>query len=684
MDTATLPSTSPDASATRPPAAPTAAARPTGTPGRGRHRLARLVRGPEDDPAWARPALLALLVATAGAYLWNLTASGWANSFYSAAVQAGSTSWKAFLFGSFDGGNAITVDKPPASLWVMALSVRLLGLGSFAMLLPQVLMGVGTVAVVHASVRRWFGHGGALLAGAAMALTPVAVLMFRFNNPDALLTLLMALAVWATLRSLEAGSYRWIALAGVLTGLGFLTKTLQVLLVVPAVALVWMLCADTTLRRRVVGGLASVGAFLLSAGWWVAVVELVPASMRPYIGGSQTNSFLELTFGYNGLGRLDGSEVGRVGGGGGGAGGFSNGTGLTRMFDASVGGQISWLIPAALVFLVGGLLLRGRAPRTDGRRASYLVMGLWLLTTALVFSLMQGIFHEYYTVALAPPIAALVGMGAAEAWQRRHEAAGALTLAAGTAAGSVWAFVLLSRTTEYGGWLRSGVLALGLAATLLFLVVGRLHRRALAVVAGMAVVAGLAGPAAYAATTLATGHSGSIVTAGPSTGGPGGGRGGMPGGAPGGTPPGGATATTPTGGTAGGTTGRGGMGGLLDASTPSAEVVAALSADADRFTWVAAAVGSQNAAGLQLGTGLPVMAIGGFNGSDPSPTLEQFQAHVAAGRIHYLVAGGGFRGQQGGSDVADQINTWVSENFTAVTLGGSTYYDLTRPTGTGQ
>ncbi|MGG5259219.1 ArnT family glycosyltransferase [Phycicoccus avicenniae] len=669
-------------------------------------RLGRALRGPESDPAWARPALVALLVLTGAAYLWNLTASGWANSFYSAAVQAGSVSWKAFFFGSLDGGNAITVDKPPASLWVMALSVRLLGLSSFAMLLPQVLMGVGTVAVVHASVRRWFGHGAALLAGATLALTPVAVLMFRFNNPDALLTLLMALAVWATLRAVEAGSYRWIALAGVLTGFGFLTKSLQVLLVVPAVALVWMLCADTTLRRRVVGGLVSAAAFLVSAGWWVAVVELVPASARPYIGGSQTNSFLELTFGYNGLGRLDGSEVGKVGGGGGGgAGGFANGVGLTRMFDSSVGGQISWLIPAALVFLVGGLALRGRAPRTDRRRAAYLAMGLWLVSTALVFSLMQGIFHEYYTVALAPPIAALVGMGAGEAWQRRHEALGALTLSAGTAAASVWAFVLLSRTTAYGDWVRFGVLALGLTATLLFLVVGRLHRRALVAVAGMAVVTGLAGPAAYAATTLSTGHSGSIVTAGPSTGGRGGGPGGMPGGggAPGGTPPGGTTATNPNGGTTpfgggnaqggatqgGTTTGRGGaagggMGGLLDGTTPSAEAVAALTADADSFTWVAAAVGSQNAAALQLATERPVMAIGGFNGSDPSPTLAEFQQDVADGRIHYLAAGGGFRGQQGGSDVADQINTWASENFTAVTLGGQTFYDLTQPTGAGQ
>ncbi|MBD3784661.1 MAG: glycosyl transferase, partial [Micrococcales bacterium] len=380
---------------------------------------------------------------------------------------------------------------------------------------------------------------------------------------------------------------------------------------------------------------------------------------------------------------------------------FSGGNGLLRMFDSSVGGQISWLLPAALVFLVGGLAMRGRAPRTDLRRATYLALGLWLLATVLVFSLMQGIFHEYYTVALAPQIAGLVGLGAGEAWERRHDAFGALTLAAGTAAGSVWAFVLLSRTTAYGGWLRFAVLALGLAATLLLLVLGRLHRRALVAVAAMAIVAGLAGPAAYAATTLATGHSGSIVTAGPSTGGPGGGPGGGGGTPPGGgfgggTAPGGTTnpnGSTGPGGTVQGGTAQGqgttrgpggGMNGLLDATTPDAAVVQALQADADSFTWVAAAVGSQNAAGLQLATELPVMAIGGFNGSDPSPTLAEFQQDVADGRIHYFLSGGGFRGQQGGSDVADQINTWVSEHYTPVTIGGQTFYDLTRPTGTGQ
>ena len=228
----------------------------------------RLWRGAAGDPAWARPALLGLLAATALLYFWNLTANGYANSFYSAAAQAGSASWKAFFYGSFDAGNAITVDKPPASLWAMALSVRVFGLNSFAILLPEVLMGLGTVAVLYATVKRQFGAAAGLIAGAVLALTPVAVLMFRFNNPEALLVLLMTLAAWATMRAIESGSPRWMALAGVFIGFGFLTKALQVLLVVPFLGLAFLICADTTLRRRVIGAVAGVGAMVASAGWW--------------------------------------------------------------------------------------------------------------------------------------------------------------------------------------------------------------------------------------------------------------------------------------------------------------------------------------------------------------------------------------------------------------------------------
>ncbi len=687
MNTTTLSRSAADVSP--PPSATTtssAAGRPAGW-------AQRVWRGSSDDPTWARPALLGLLVLTAAFYLYNLTASGWANSFYSAAVQAGSTNLEAFFFGSSDAGNSITVDKPPASLWVMALSVKLLGLNSFAILVPQVLMGVASVGVLHTTVRKSFGPVAGLVAGATLALTPVAVLMFRFNNPDALLTLLMVLGAWATLKSIEKASPKWFILVGVFIGFAFLTKTLQAFLVVPGFALAYLVAAPTTLRRRIVHSLMGGLAIVLSAGWWVAVVELLPADLRPYVGGSQTNSFLELTFGYNGLGRITGNETGSVGGGGGGTGGNWGATGLGRMFSSEIGGQISWLIPAALILLVVGLALRGRTPRTDARRAAYLAWGAWLVVTLLTFSLMAGIFHAYYTIALAPAIAALVGMGAVEAWERRDHAAGSIALAVATAATAVWAFVLLSRTTEWNSWLRVVVLAVGLAAAFGFLVISRVHRRAVPVIAGAALFAALLGPAAYSLQTVSTGHSGSIVDAGPTVaggtggpggaGGPGGFGGGARGGMPGGQAPGGTTGTAPggtTGGTRGGTGGAGGMGGLLNAAAPSTAVVSALSTNADQYTWVAAAIGSQNAAGLQLGTQLPVMAIGGFNGSDPSPTLAQFQAYVQEGKIHYFLAGGGMGGgSTGGSNASSQISTWVQQSFKAVTIGGSTFYDLTQP-----
>src|SRR3954453_5906658 len=327
MDTTTLfPPASATPIATAPPT-PTTPARGTGEPG----RFTRLWRGPESDPSWARPGLLGLLTATAVLLFWGLTASGWSNAFYSAAVQAGSASWKAFFFGSSDAASSITVDKPPASLWVMALSVRAFGLSSFSILMPEVLMGVASVAVLHATVKRQFGAAAGLLAGTVLALTPVAAMMFRFNNPDALLVLLMTLGAYATMRAVEHASPKWLIWVGVLVGFGFLTKMLQALVVVPAFALAYLVAAPTPLRRRIIHLLAAGAAMVVSAGWWIAIVELVPASARPYIGGSQGNSILELTLAYNGLGRITGNEVGSVGGGGGpggAAGGMWGGTGV--------------------------------------------------------------------------------------------------------------------------------------------------------------------------------------------------------------------------------------------------------------------------------------------------------------------------------------------------------------------
>ncbi|MGW0585768.1 glycosyltransferase family 39 protein, partial [Streptomyces sp. NPDC002920] len=327
----------------------------SGEPKQPLHR--RLWRGRPEDPRWVRPAFLGLLAATLLLYLYNLSASGYANSFYSAAVQAGSDSWKAFFFGSLDAGNAITVDKPPASLWPMELSVRIFGLNSWAILAPEVLMGVGTVAVVYASVRRRFSAAAGLIAGAVLALTPVAALMFRFNNPDAMLALLMAVACYFVARALEDGRTKWLLWAGVAIGFAFLAKTLQAFLILPPLAIVYAVCAPVSVKKRFGQLAAATAALVVSGGWWVAIVELWPASSRPYIGGSQNNSFLELTFGYNGLGRLNGEETGSVGGGGGGGNtGQWGETGWDRMFNSEIGGQISWLLPAALVLLVAGLV----------------------------------------------------------------------------------------------------------------------------------------------------------------------------------------------------------------------------------------------------------------------------------------------------------------------------------------
>ena len=241
-------------------------------------------------------------------YLWGLSASGYANSFYSAAAQAGSQSWKAFIFGSLDAGNAITLDKPPASMWLMALSVRIFGLSSWSILVPQALLGVGTVAVLYASVRRTSGHLPGLIAGALLALTPVAVLMFRFNDPDALLVFLLTAAAYCTLRATEEANGRWLAGAGALIGLAFLTKMLEAFLVLPAFVLVYLIAAPTSLRKRFFHLLAASVIMIVSFGWWVAIVELVPASMRPYVGGSANNSVFDLIFGYSGLGRIFGNN----------------------------------------------------------------------------------------------------------------------------------------------------------------------------------------------------------------------------------------------------------------------------------------------------------------------------------------------------------------------------------------
>jgi 4-amino-4-deoxy-L-arabinose transferase-like glycosyltransferase len=676
----------------------------------------RLWRGRPDDPAWVRPALLSLLVGTAVLYLWGLGASGWANSFYSAAVQAGTKSWKAFFFGSSDAANFITVDKPPASLWVMEISARIFGLNSWSILVPQALEGVASVAVLYAAVRRSFRPGAALLAGLVLATTPVAALMFRYNNPDALLVLLLTMAAYATVRALERANTWWLVLALSAVGTGFITKMLQAFLVVPAIVLVYLIAAPIPLRRRIVQLGAGALALVAASGWWVAIVQLTPAADRPYIGGSQDNNLLNLIFGYNGLGRISGSETGSVGGTG--TGGSQWGpTGFLRFFNAEFGTQISWLIPAAVILALASLWLWRRRPRTDAPRSAVLLWSGWLVVTVLVISLAKGIIHPYYSVAAAPAVGAMVGIGASALWARRTTVGARLALAVALAATAVWSFVLLERAPQWMPWLAPLVLGVGLGAALLLVLAPTVRGTAAFALGTVGVCAALAGPSAYALDTAATAHTGAIPSAGPSSGtGPGGGPGGpganvggFPGGGAGraglggaaspGTsrgaalPPGsgGAGGSFPTGGFGGpgavqggagpaarfgGRGGVGGAGGFLSISTPGSKLVKALEADAGHYTWVAATVNSNSAAGYQLATGDPVMAIGGFNGTDPAPSLAQFEHDVADKKIHYFIAGGRGPGNGSSDTTASRITQWVESHFAAETINGVTVYDL--------
>jgi len=618
--------------------------------------------------ARANLALGAVLGLAAVLYLWNLTVSGYANTYYAMAAQAGSRDLAAFFFGSLDAGNFITLDKPPASVWLMALSVRLLGLSSWSILLPQAMLGIATVGVLFLAVRRAFGVPAAILAGLTMALTPAATLIFRYDNPDALLTFALVVAAWALARGLEDGRLRWPVLAAALVGLAFLTKYLQAYVVLPAFAVVWLLSAPGSLRRRIAGLLAAAVTVVVSSGWWVAIVELIPPSARPYIGGSTNDSVIDLILGYDGLGRIFGQGIG---GGGGGAGpvgvgpvgaagvgpvgaagvdpgtGFGGTPGLLRLFNAQFGGEISWLIPLALLSLVAGLVIHRRAGRTSRRLAAYVLWGAWLAVHILVFSLMSGIAHPYYAVMLAPAIGALVGAGVTDLWRlrERHLAAG-LALAAGLVGSAAWGLVVLGRVPSFLPGLGIAAVAVAVAAGLVVLLPAaavdrRLQRGALV----LGIVAVLAGPAAFSAATTTRALAGGDPSAGPSSAGIGGFVGGFRGEA-------------------------------------DATLVDYLVANHDEAIWIVAAQGSGTAAGIQLAAGEPVLTMGGFSGTDEAPTADELRTLVDSGQLRFVLAGGQGPGPGagigGGAGFGGGAAAWVADACTVVDLGttsSGTLYD---------
>lgn len=569
-----------------------------------------------------RLGLVALLMASAWLYLWNLSSSGMANEYYSAAALSGSQSWKALFFGSLDASGAITVDKPPLAIWPMAMMVKVFGLSSWSVLLPQALEGVAAVALLYATVRlSTASAGAALLASAAFAVTPIAVLMFRYDNPDALLTLLMVGAAYTTLRSLtSAHAMRWLALSGALVGTAFMCKLLQAFMILPSLVLVYALFAVAPVGRRLAHLLVAAGTTIVAAGWWIVTVELWPASSRPWIGGSTGNSVMELALGYNGIGRLTGNETASS------ATSAWHGTNFPRMLGTPVWTGVMWLMPAALIMTAGALWTSRRMPERRAIVAAIWLWLSWLLVNTLVFCLMAGIFHSYYTIVLAPAIAALVGISGLVLWRARTSRAftRAMALASGTT--TIVAAIIHGSNSGHLSGLTPWIWTLGTASVLLILL-DTVPTRAGPKVVGLALAAALLCPTVYGIATANSPHAGSGPQAGPA-------------------------------------------GGRVN-NEPPARLIHALTADADRYDWVAAVPGARASSGFQLATGKPVIGIGGYKQTDPSPTVAQFAAWVGERRVHY------FLDASASGPAAQTIRDWVRVRFAPEVIGDLTVYDLT-------
>jgi 4-amino-4-deoxy-L-arabinose transferase-like glycosyltransferase len=645
----------------------TSAAAPP-VPGLGSERARRFaLRAP-------RPELIGLVVLAGVLDLWALSRNGWANDYYSAAVRSMSTSWHNFLFASLDPSGVMTVDKPPLSLWVQALSVRAFGYHPLAILVPQALMGIAAVALTYDLVRRRFGRAGGFIGGLTLALTPVTVAIFRYNQPDALLVLCSVAALWFTVRGLEDGRTRWLVLAGVCVGLGFETKMLVALVVVPGIAVAWLWTAPGARalhaargRLRAAGQLLAGGAAMtLVGGAWPLLVELTPAAERPWVSGTSDNRVLSLIFEYNGVGRVDGQA-----GGPGGFGGtmFGGGTGPLRLLNSALGGQAGWLLGFAAVSAIA-LLVATRLRRADARTGWLLAVGGAFLTTAVLFSFASGIFHPYYVSLLAPFLAALVGAGAAHFLAGREGARlfGPLAVLAGV----VTELVVLG---DYAGQLRWLVPALiilgGVAAVALAAGPGRRGRIvAVAVALGALTIA----PAVWAFDTLGHSVTGTFPEGGPGATatagrfGPGGGArpgAGMPPGAsgagrsgsfagaagaggfagpppstggfagPGGFAPPGASAGglgSRAGGSGGGSFGGGSPGGF--GRSVSSQVLSYVKAHGGGTI----AVSSQSsAAGAIISDGADVAGIGGFSGRESDVSMSWLAEMVREGKIRWVL-----------------------------------------------
>ena len=622
--------------------------------------------------------VILLLIFTSFLYLTNLSINQYANSYYTAAVQAASTSWKAFFFGSLDGASFITVDKPPVAIWLMALSVRLFGFSSFTMLLPNALAGIITVFLIYKIVKQFFGHQSGLIAGFVLPLTPVAALMFRFNNPDAILTMFLTLSSYFFLKSLNSKPIKNLLLTAIFTGFAFNTKMVQGLVLLPVMVLIYLFFAQTKFFKKI---LHLLFAFLMTAIfclWWPTIVWLTPANSRPYIGSSSNNSVWNLIIGYNGLNRLLGGDSklsggpgngnppggsfnnnlirynrsdfnfnqeapqnfdhqfdGRGPGGGNppsgspqngnrggnnfgpGGNGFGGQTGIFRMFNSDFGPNIGWLIPFALIGSIVAVI------KNKLKKSPVILFFLgWLVIHTLVFSITSGTIHPYYVVVMAPAIAALVGISLPfiiNSWF--------FPLTVGITA---YATSVILDYSNYWPWLKYFIIiSAGISVVLFIFNKIKPIKIIRFLFICFSFLSCLSAPIFYTFSTIIIAHTGSIPTSGLA-------------------------------GTSGHTNN--------ESSRADQNLVDYLLSHQDGATWIVAVSSADESASIQITSGQPVMATGGFNGGDNALSLEKLKELVSSGQLKYFLIStnnkSGMRFGPGGDN--DSILSWIKENGTVI------------------
>lgn len=670
----------------------------------------KLLKGKRIDPLLIGIVLLAAILNIYG--IWNDQS---ANAYYTAAVTSMLQSFHNFFFASFDPGGFVTVDKPPVAFWVQTIFAAIFGVYGWSVILPQALAGVGSVLLIYVLVKPSFGKTAARLAALVAACTPIAAAVSRTNNVDSLLVFTLLAATWLLFKAVKTQKWTWSIAAFAMIGVGFNIKMLQAYMVLPAFYLFYLLAFKVNWKKKLGMLAVSTAALLLVSLSWPLIVDSIPAANRPYIGSSQTNSVLELAFGYNGIARLTGQggmgggnragaggEVpasqqrqddggqnpntaqqmpegfepgqngapgqmpagdgkasdGRSGGTGGGM--FNTGTvGPLRLFQSQLAPQISWLLPFALLGALGLLIgIRRKKPLTDKQRETLFWL-VWLIPAMGFFSV-AGFFHQYYLIMLAPPLAALTGAGWVELYNFNHNHEGwrqwLLPVGLlGTTAFEI--YLLLPYKTQIGLGLPIAVGAIGIGLSLLLCLSSITRNSTVRAAALGGLLTLLAAPLYWSATPLLYGGNSMLPEAGPQLKS---GTSGMPGGMP------------------------GQMQGREQEQTQEqtqeetdnqtqkqpqtrtggqskenvdTKLLAYLTDNNTGEKYLFATTNAGTAEAYIIKTGKAVMAMGGFSGSDPILTVDKLKQRVANKEIKYFLSSSG--GPGGGSS---DVTAWIIKN----------------------